>query len=119
MPLFLTKILGSKWLPYVAGGVLALALVVCIYGYGHMKGSESTELKYLGLMNVALERQMKRNQAVAKADLVAVTVSATRRASLVETIRTITLPAPDVECSDPVWLHAYNDGVRAVNASTQ
>lgn len=103
----------APWVPYVA--IVAVALMIGLYGYGYMKGAHATEVEYTQLMNEALKRQMERNQKVAQDDLVAVSVSAVRRASLVEIIRTIEIPAPDVECSDPVWLHAYNDGVRAAS----
>lgn len=112
----LTNLLAIRWLPYAAIGVVVLC--VGLFGYGYMKGSQSTEVKYLELMNGALARQIKREQVIAKADLVAVTVSATRRAYVAERIRTITkyLPAPDTECSDPEWLRVYNDGVRAAQS---
>lgn len=112
----MTDLLAIRWLPYAAIAVVVACLG--LFGYGYMKGSEATEVKYLSMMNDALARQIKVEQAVAKTDLVAVTVSAQRRAYVAERFRTITkyLPARVTECRDPEWLRVYNDGVRAAQS---
>lgn len=115
---WLKTMIGAKWFPYVAIGVVLSALTA--YGYGYIKGGHAMEVKMTERMNQALALQLKQERETARKDLVAVTNSINRvqevRRRVADIERPTNLPCPDLGAD---WVRAFNDGVRAANTNTQ
>lgn len=115
---WLKKMIGARWFPYAAIGVVSIVLTA--FGWGYMRGSLATELRMTEQMNKALSAQLKRERETARKDLVAVTNSLNRVQEVKRRVADIERPT-NLPCADlgADWLRAFNDGVRAANTNTE
>jgi hypothetical protein len=109
---WLRTILGAKWLPYVAIGVASTVLIV--FGWGYLKGYNSAERTYQGLMNEALANQLARLSEVHQKDM----ATAVRKQSKVSNVKMRIKDVVRTDCSlSTECLRAFNDGVRATGTN--
>ena len=99
------------WLPYVAALLAVLGLGWYIYDSGYDNGYNASQVIVEAAETARLQKTVKVGQAVAKSDLEAVVVTATRKETIRYAYRNIVRTVDTCDSVD--WLREYNEAVRA------
>lgn len=112
--LWVKGLIGARWFPYVAIGVVSSAGIV--FGWGYMKGYSKAEITYQEAMNEALASQLKRLSTIHAQDMATAAQKMERINNVRDRIKDVLRP----DCTIPVeCLRAFNDGVRATGSHTE
>lgn len=106
-------IVGARWFPYIAVGVIATVGIV--FGWGYSKGYNKAEDVYLKQMNKALAEQFKRLAAQKDLEQKLALEAMEAKYEMERAVREV--ERPDDECRlSPPCVHWLNDVMRATTA---
>lgn len=114
--IWLKGLLVARWSRYAIAGMAVAAVLAYAHGRIYQKGYAAAEAEYIAKMNAALSAQLDNLVAQHNRQLAALMKKNQRTEQARRAISEI--PAPDTDdCNHPDWVRAYNDAVRAANAS--
>ena len=107
---WLTSLIGARWFPFAAIGLMASVGIV--FGWGYMKGYGSAEETYFVEMNRALANQMKDLLTQKELEIKLVLRAEQRKHNVSKKIAAVPKPANSCDMSDEC-LRWYDDILRA------